>query len=135
MRWSPFENFNQEFGVDITVLNEDWERHFGPESGANPIVLIIVGLSVGFGVIAHSEVPAVPFWVRSILFLVPTLYILWKINPVSPRIVPITIRDLVNAVRAGRWFLRSSWQLDLLRQRPGAVGLPAMNGLVCDSGR
>jgi acyl carrier protein len=99
-----FENFSREFGVDITVLNEDWDRHFGPEGGASPILLIVCGLSVGFGVIVHSEVPAVPFWVGNILFLVPTLYILWKINPVSPRIVPITIRDLISAVRVGRWF-------------------------------
>jgi acyl carrier protein len=73
------EEFSKKFKVDLSDLK--YEKHFGPEAGANPITILI--------------------WL--------TLFVLGRIlnrkieyNP-GFSLIPITIQDLVDSANAGRW--------------------------------
>ncbi|MGA2153476.1 MAG: DUF1493 family protein [Bryobacteraceae bacterium] len=96
-----FEEFSKRFHVDVTPLSNHWAQHFGPEIGGGPILLAVIGLAVGAATLLHKAVPAVPTWAWCIP-LVPSL--IWCGNKVvTARVVPVTVRDLVNAASTGEW--------------------------------
>ena len=104
-----FEKFGREFSVDLQKLWLQWELYFVPEGlEIGPGFWILAGIAgaCGFGV-SHF-VPAILAWASSlvILILLGWLHSRFLVDraELPP---PVTVQDMVDAARAGRWVKES----------------------------
>jgi len=97
-----FEKFSETFHVDLAVLRENWRQHFGPE-GVHPAFIAFIGVAVGVAGLLHELIQAVPIWAWCIPLIPATLWSVARIVGVDPRIIPVTVEDLVKAANAGKW--------------------------------
>ena len=103
-----FEKFSETFHVELDVLGNNWERHFGPE-GLHPAYIAFiafVGVAVGIAGLLHEAVQIVPIWAWCIPLVPAAIWSCVKTVGVDPRIMPITVQDLVDAAIAGKWWVR-----------------------------
>jgi hypothetical protein len=100
-----FEAYDDEFHVDLTVLiNQNWKRHFGAVGGVHWTT--VAGFFVCFLIseILHWVFGSIAQW---ILYL-GLMLVWWGMLQFWPAkrqaaLVPITVRDLVEAATAQRW--------------------------------
>ena len=98
-----FEKFGSTFHVDLTELGSNWKQHFGPEYGASPALLAFIGVAVGVAALVHEVVQVIPIWAWCIPLVPVAIWGCAKVVGVDPRIVPITVKDLVDGASTGRW--------------------------------
>lgn len=101
-----FEAYDDEFDVDLSVLIEqNWKRHFGAVGGVR--WGIVAGFFVCFVIseILERLMRAVPQWMTYLLLILiwAGLMQFWPFGARPPELVPITVRDLVEAARAREW--------------------------------
>src|ERR1700689_163833 len=101
-----FDAYRKEFRVNLGELNMPWDQHFHPEPG-----LIMNTIFWGVGFVALTVFVSHPlftwYWassnewqIGSGLVGVISLFAAWFQNRRSD---PVTIADLIDAARAGRW--------------------------------
>jgi hypothetical protein len=101
-----FDAYRKEFRVNLDELNMHWDQHFHPEPG---LILNTVFWFLGFVALTFFVArPIYPrYWASSNewqigggLVGVISLFAAWYQNRRSD---PVTIADLIDAARAGRW--------------------------------
>jgi len=99
-----FEKFSERFHVDVTALGNRWSQHFGSEGGVNPVLLAFIGLAFGLAALLHEAVQSVPIWAWCVPLVALVPWTLRRLGVgVDPRILPITVQELVDAAKRGRW--------------------------------
>ena len=100
-----FEKFTEQFHVDLTALGPNWQRHFLPEGGGPSLgCMVTIGIGVVAGGLLHEAFKRVPAWAAMIV-LVPLfcrIYVKLFDEP-EDEMIPITVKDLVDAAIAGTW--------------------------------
>jgi hypothetical protein len=96
-----FEEFETEFKVDLTPLRESWNLHFRSPQGPSIAWLVVLVLSYFVGSSLHGLVQWCPTWIWTIALATASGWLYWRL--VAEKSVPITVHDLVDAARAGRW--------------------------------
>jgi hypothetical protein len=98
-----FQTFGEKFGVDLTPLWDYWDYHFAPEGGPGWPFLIPCLICLLIGAAIHQAVAWLPFWVYGIALLVLWIWPLrcWPFT--GKQAIPITVQELVEAARQGRW--------------------------------
>ena len=104
-----FEKFAREFSVDLAELNLGWERHFQPEGtavGGGCFVVIGAATVVGSGL--STLVRGVPFWAGTAVALVffGWIYTRYFMDAERFETEPVTVREMVEAARSGKWVKR-----------------------------
>lgn len=100
-----FEVFRTEFAADLSDLQRDWRLYFGREEKSlwAGIVMGLVAMA-GCAALTYFE-PKVPWYVWGGLTFAGWLAALavWARRRSAVRSPQITIQDLVDTARAGRW--------------------------------
>lgn len=96
-----FKDFGTEFKVNLDDLYAMWDQHFGPEGGPSFGLLVITVLCITAGFWLRDLFGLAPAWAWGIglISLVILAYQLWF----ARKMLPITVGDLVNSARSGRW--------------------------------
>jgi acyl carrier protein len=96
-----FKDFGAAFKVNLDDLHARWDQHFGPEGGPSFGFLIIVVLCITAGFWLRDRLGLLPAWAWGIalIFAVILAYQFW----LSKKMLPITVGDLVDSARRGRW--------------------------------
>lgn len=89
------------FGTDLTELYKNWSKHFGPEMSA---LLMPGGPAILTGLLIAGSLGLSPIWSIALVIGLSAIT-LWAWQRFGPpaRVIPITVGDVVNAVKAGRW--------------------------------
>lgn len=100
-----FEAYDDEFEVDLSVLIEqNWKRHFGSVGGVH--WSIVAGFFVCFLISEGLArlLKSVPQWLLYLGIILVWWGVLqfWPANT-KKELVPITVRDLLEAAQAKRW--------------------------------
>jgi Protein of unknown function (DUF1493) len=99
-----FEKFGDEFRVDLSGLYEDGSQYFAAEgvSPAGVLVILGPGALLGFGMeLLFARLPAWScFSVGMLIWLVPFFYF---VRRRSRRALQISIEDLIDCAKEGRW--------------------------------
>ncbi len=99
-----FEEFGKTFAVDLHELHTNWGRHFVPEVGGPNLGLIIVICgSISTGFLLKHFVGVLPAWAWGILLIATAFFVYQKWFAEEDTSEPVTVADLIQAVRAGRW--------------------------------
>ncbi len=101
-----FEAYDTEFEVDLTLLiKQNWRKHFGPQGGVSWIA--VAGFFVCYLVAAALErVTAWPpqwIWYLAAILVWALVLRFLPLYPSERELVPITVRDLVDAAKSGVW--------------------------------
>lgn len=109
-----FENFCEEFHVDLTALQEHWCQHFSREMLGPPLgCWIVVGAAVAAGSLLHIALDRIPAWALIVALVTVFGWMCRKVFNYYRRDekLPITVQDLVEAAAAGKWVKRyeQSW--------------------------
>lgn len=96
-----FKDFAAEFQVNLDDLYSRWDQHFGPEGGPSFGFLVIVVACIIAGFWLRDRLVWLPAWAWGIalIFAVILAYQFWF----AKKMLPITVDDLVEAARSGRW--------------------------------
>jgi acyl carrier protein len=96
-----FKLYSKEFRVDLDNLYTHWDQHFGPEGGPSFGFLVIAVLCIIAGFWLRDLAGLLPPWVWGIGLIAAAIvaYNLWF----ARKVVPITVGDLVESARSGRW--------------------------------
>lgn len=101
-----FEAYDKEFQVDLSLLiDQSWQRHFGPKGGVH--WSIVAGFFVCYLVASALDrwVGHLPQWVWYLATILTWAGLL-RLRPFARsenELVPITVRDLVEAAQDQRW--------------------------------
>jgi hypothetical protein len=101
-----FEKFGKKFSVDLEPLWKHWPRHFGPEfSGLSLGAIVLVVACVVLGDLLHRAIHRIPGWAAMIALIVVAVWIYNRFfaDRDQPGVIPVTIQDLVDAAKAGKW--------------------------------
>jgi hypothetical protein len=114
-----FKKFCEKFHVDLTLLYDHWPQHFSPEgTGMTPGCLIGIFVSVAVGAVLHEFVKRLPAWawMIAVLPVIGWIYTRFFLDrePDDAK-VPITVQDLVDAARSGKWVRKYESTDGLLR--------------------
>jgi hypothetical protein len=96
-----FERFRQEFQVDLADLDIHWNQHFVREGGPNFAVMIVIGLCVTAGFWFRHGIGIFPGWAWGIVLIAIAVLIHQTLT--KDTMIPVTVGDLVESVRSGRW--------------------------------
>ena len=102
-----FESFGREFQVNLEDLHIWWNLHFGPEGGpslgfvAETVTCMIAGFFL------RDLLGILPAWGWGLVLIVAAVIVhkRWF----ADRTIPITISDLIEAARSGRWSKTYNW--------------------------
>jgi acyl carrier protein len=96
-----FRDFSAEFKVNLDDLYTHWDQHFGPEGGPSFGFLVIVVLCIAAGFWLRDLLGLIPAWAWGIalIFAVILAHQLWF----AKKMLQITVGDLVESARSGRW--------------------------------
>lgn len=101
-----FEKFGKNFSVDLEPIWQHWHRHFGPEfSGPSLGAIVLIVVCIVLGDLLHRAVNRIPGWAAMIALIVIAV---WTYNRFfadrdQPGMIPVTVQDLVDAAKAGKW--------------------------------
>lgn len=96
-----FEEFEREFGVDITDLHLHWSQHFAPEGSLSLGVMVVLVFCVTAGFWLRDLVGIFPAWAWGLTLIAIAIMIhQWLAEDMQ---IPITVGDLIKSVRSGRW--------------------------------
>jgi hypothetical protein len=101
-----FEKFSKEFDVDLVRLGDHWHLHFGPEGSAPPLgCMVVIGAAVILGSLLHEAFKPIADWIWMILLVggFGWIYTRFFIDQEPSGVVPVTVSDLVDAAKEGRW--------------------------------
>src|SRR5262249_47544673 len=98
-----FEAFGKKFNVDLTVLWDYWDFHFSPEGGPGWTIAIPLLVCFLIGEAIHRALGWFPFWAYGVALFVLWIWPLrcWPLAGEAP--LQITVQELVEAARQGRW--------------------------------
>jgi acyl carrier protein len=96
-----FRAFGAEFKVNLDDLYGRWNQHFGPDGGPSFGFLIIIVLCITAGFLLRDVFGLFPAWAWGIglTVLVILAHQLWF----ARKKLPITVGDLIDSARSGRW--------------------------------
>jgi acyl carrier protein len=99
------EKFGKKFSVDLELLWKHWPRHFGPEfSGPSLGAIMLIVACVVLGDLLHRAFHRIPAWAWMIALIVAAV---WTYNRFfadrNPDVIPVTVGDLMDAAKAGKW--------------------------------
>jgi len=96
-----FKDFGADFRVDLDDLYTRWDEHFGPEGGPSFGFLVIVVLCIAAGFWLRDLLGLIPAWAWGIVLILAVIlaHQFWF----AKRMLPITMGDLVESARSGRW--------------------------------
>jgi hypothetical protein len=97
-----FEKFGKEFNVNLDDLHIRWGQHFGPEGGPSFGVVVVIVLCVTAGFLLRDFIGVLPAWVWGFALIV-IAFVLYRHWFGVKTMVPITVSDLIDSVRSGRW--------------------------------
>lgn len=97
-----FKDFGKGFKVDFADLHIRWNQHFAPEGSGSFGAIVVLCLCVTAGFWLHDLFGLVPPWGWGIGLIVAATLIhrRWFTNG---KILPISVGDLVESARLGRW--------------------------------
>jgi hypothetical protein len=100
-----FEKLGKKFGVDLELLWQHWHRHFGPEfSGASLGAIVLIVACVVVGDLLHRAFHWIPGWAAMIALIVVAGWAYFRFfADRNPDVIPVTVQDLVDAAKAGKW--------------------------------
>jgi hypothetical protein len=99
-----FQAFGKDFNVDLEALWHHWDRHFRPEGGGPPLgFVIVIGASVFVGDLLHQAVRRIPVWGWMIVLILAFGWAYSRFFTERRGLNPITVQDLVDAARTGKW--------------------------------
>ncbi len=98
-----FNSVHERFGTDLTHLHEHWREHFGLEGFSCWNGLVIIPAAIIGGVVVGSAGLSTFLGVAiTVALLVAWLWMMRRWGP-PDRIVPVTVEEVVTAVKAGSW--------------------------------
>jgi hypothetical protein len=99
-----FKEFGEEFKVNLEDLGSHWDQHFGPEGipiSVSLVFIVVIWICITAGFWLRDSVGVLPAWAWGFgLIAIAVLIWYWR---VGNTIVPITVGDLVESARSGRW--------------------------------
>jgi hypothetical protein len=95
-----FEKFAQEFSVDLYQLRVHWNQHFARE-GISLGAMVAIALCVTAGFWLRDAIGVLPPWAWGIA-LIATAALSHR-RFAKDNMSPVTIGDLAESVRLGRW--------------------------------
>lgn len=104
-----FEDFGAKFHVDLSMLANHWGEHFHGEVRAmTPGCVAVICVSAAGGGLLHSIFDTLPVWavVLANLAVLGWVYNRFFAKPDVSKLA-ITVRDLVEAARSGKWIIHS----------------------------
>lgn len=96
-----FDDFGVEFKVDLDDLHIRWDQHFVPEGGLSYSFLVILTLCIVSGAGLRGLIGLLPSWAWSIALI--GIVILVHNSWFAEKLIPVTMADLVDSARSGRW--------------------------------
>lgn len=98
-----FISVQQRFGTDLTALQARWGDHFGPEGFSlwYGLVIVIAGI-IGGGAAGLLNLGIWGGLVITVALLALSLWLMKKWGP-EDRTIPVTVSDVIAAVKAGKW--------------------------------
>src|SRR5450432_1139055 len=96
-----FKDFAAKFDFNLDELYADWEKYFGPEGGPSHAFLVTVVLSIIAGSWLRLRFGLFPDWVWGIALIIAA--ILSYNFGFADKMLPITVGDLIESARLGRW--------------------------------
>lgn len=98
-----FNSVHERFGTDLTLLQEHWSEHFGPEGFSCWNGLVIIPGAIIGGVVAGATGLST-FWgfAISVALLVAWLWVMRRWGP-PDRMIPVTVGEVMAAVDTGAW--------------------------------
>jgi hypothetical protein len=118
-----FEHFGQEFGIDMTQLGVDWHRYFSPE-GIGLGTLVIAGVPALLGAFyVNLKFPRLGLLTIILMFVVWWLILYCWTRLRGPRGSQISIQDLIDCVRVGKWTKMLPAEPVTASNRPGGKSL------------
>lgn len=104
-----FQKFRDQFGVDLSKLDEDWNQYFASEGVSPLLVLVMLGPGALVGFAIGRRFPGIATWLcfsfGMLLWLVPFFYFIRRRSKNHPQ---ISVQDLIACAQAGRWTKISS---------------------------
>lgn len=98
------EKFGEKFHVDLTALGKHWDEHFLPEGGLTSLgPLILIGVCVVLGGFVHEVIRWIPVWASTIVLTAISFWVYGRFFSERDEKKPVTIQDLVDAARSGKW--------------------------------
>lgn len=96
-----FKDFAAEFQVNLDDLYARWDQHFGPEGGPSFGFLVILVACIITGFWLRDRFGWLPAWAWGIALILAVIlaYQFWF----AKKMLPITVGDLVESARSGRW--------------------------------
>lgn len=96
-----FKDFAAEFQVNLDDLYTRWDQHFGPEGGPSFgfVGILVACITAGFWL--RDRLGWLPAWAWGIAVILAVIlaYQFWF----AKKMLPITVGDLVESARSGRW--------------------------------
>lgn len=102
-----FNSLHEQFGTDLSHLQEHWSEHFGSEGFSwQAGFVIVVAAAIGAVITGVSDLSTVWGIAITISLLAAWLWVMRRWGA-PDRMVPITVGEVVAAVEAGTWRSRS----------------------------
>lgn len=96
-----FAGLHERFGTDLSQLYERWDEHFGPEGVSWSSALIIVP-GVFVGSLVANDVGWIAGVAVAVSLVAASVWIVPRLGLAS-RFKPITVAEVIQAVKAGAW--------------------------------
>jgi acyl carrier protein len=96
-----FDAFQKEFGIDLEDLHIHWDQHFSPEGTLSLGALIMIVLCITAGFWVKDAVGIFPAWAWGLLLIAMAALIYQRLTKDDR--LPVTLGDMAESVRAGRW--------------------------------
>ena len=97
-----FADFGKRFDVDFGDLHIRWDEHFAPEGSGSWGAMAVLCICVIAGFWLHDLFGLLPSWGWGIA-LIGMAAVIHQCWFAKDTILPITVGDLVEAARSGRW--------------------------------
>jgi hypothetical protein len=97
-----FKDFGEKFCVDFADLHIRWDQHFVPEGGWSFGAMIVLCVCVTAGFWLHDLFGILPAWGWGIA-LIGAAVLIHQRWFAKDTMLPITVGDLVESARSGRW--------------------------------
>lgn len=96
-----FKKFAEEFKVDLKDLHVHWNQHFAPEGSLSAGAMVAIVLCITAGFWLRDAIGMLPAWAWGIVLIAIAALIHHRLA--KDMMIPVTLEDLVQSVRFGRW--------------------------------
>ena len=96
-----FDEFQRDFGVDLVDLHMHWDQHFSPEGTLSLGALVAIVLCITAGFWLRGALGILPAWSWGLILIGISALIHQRF--VRDDRLPVTLGDLAESVRVGRW--------------------------------